>query len=49
MKDNMYHFKGIREESEEERKKRKQKEFKRQWNEYVLKRTEEVIIQEIIK
>lgn len=49
MRDNIWHFKGVKEETPEEKKKRKQREFKRQWNKYVLRRTEAAIIEEINK
>ena len=50
MKDrkNLFHFKGIKEEMEtpEERKKRKQLEFKKQYNAYVRRR--EAIITKVV-
>ena len=50
MKDrkNLFHFKGIKEEMEtpEERKKRKQLEFKKNYNTYVRKR--EAIISKVV-
>ncbi len=47
-KNNLFHFKGIKEEMEtpEERKKRKQLEFKKHYNAYVRRR--EAIINKVV-
>ena len=47
-KEGLFHFKGIKQEMEttEERKKRKQMEFKKQYNAYVRRR--EAIINKVI-
>ena len=46
---NLFHFKGIKEEMEtpEERKKRLQMEFKKEYNDYMKKAVNQVIYDEI--
>jgi len=48
----IYHFRGIKQETEEEKKKRIQEKFKRDYNAYELakqKAIDNIILEEIIK